>query len=49
MLAELDDNVDAVAVVTFDAVLEWLILSVAVFEVEGLLLVGREHKIGEDS
>ena len=49
MLAELADNVDAVAVVTFDAVLEWLILSVSVFEVEGLLLDGREQKIGADS
>ena len=48
-LVELADNVEVVAFVTLDAVLEWLILRVAVLEVVGLTFKGNEPTIGEDS
>ena len=49
MLVELADNVEVVAFVTLDAVLEWLILRVAVLEVVGLTFKGTEPPIGDDS
>ena len=49
MLVELADNVEAVAFVTLDAVLEWLILRVAVLEVDGLTFKGNEPPTGDDS
>ena len=48
-LVELADNVEVVAFVTFDAVLEWLILRVAVLEVVGLTFKGNAPTIGDDS
>ena len=49
MLVELADNVEVVAFVTLDAVLEWLILRVAVLEVAGLTFKGNEPPTGDDS
>ena len=49
MLVELADNVEAVAFVTLDAVLEWLIFRVAVLEVAGLTFKGNEPPTGDDS
>ena len=49
MLVELADNVEVVAFVTLDAVLEWLILRVAVLEVVGLTFKGTEPPIGDAS
>ena len=49
MLVELADNVEEVAFVTLDAVLEWLILRVAVLEVDGLTFKGNEPTTGDDS
>ena len=49
MLVELADNVEAVAFVTLEAVLEWLILRVAVLEVDGLTFKGNEPPTGDDS
>ena len=48
-LVELADNVEVVAFVTLEAVLEWLILRVAVLEVVGLTFKGNEPSIGDDS
>ena len=48
MLVEFADNVEVVAFVTLDAVLEWLILRVAVLEVDGLTFKGIEPLIGDD-